>query len=73
MRHDLRNDETSTIPGTIQEDSPEISPHTDEVGDGTDKDHYMEPDVEAIWEQLSPTKINRRSTKYDIRHSAKPN
>ena len=26
MRHDLPYDETCTIPGTIQEDSPEISP-----------------------------------------------
>ena len=41
VRHDLQNDETCTIPGTIQEDSPGILPHTDEIGDGTDTDHYM--------------------------------
>ena len=44
VRHDILNDETCTIPGTLQEDSPEILPHTDEVGDGTGTDHYMEPD-----------------------------
>ena len=73
MRHDLPNNETCTIPGTIQEDSPEIFPHTDEVGDGTDTDHYMEPDAELNVEPLSPTDINPRSTKYDLRHNLKPN
>ena len=39
VRHDLPNEETCTTPGTIREDSPEIFPHTDETGDGTDSDH----------------------------------
>ena len=73
VRHDLQNDKTCTIPGTIQEDSPEILPHTDEIGDGTDTDHYMEPDAEASSEQLSPTDINLRRTKYDLRRNLKPN
>ena len=73
VRHDLTNDETCTIPGTIQEESPEILPHTDEIGDGTDTDHYMEPDAEVDVEPFSPTNINPRSTKYDLRHILKPN
>ena len=73
VRHDLSNDETSTFPGTIQEDSPEILPHTDEIGDGTDMDHYMEPDAEVNVEPLSPTDNNPRSTKYDLRHIPQPN
>ena len=39
LRYDLPNDETCTIPGTIQEDSADIFPHTYKVGDGTDTDH----------------------------------
>ena len=57
----------------IHEDSPEIFPHTDEVGDGTDTDHYMEPDEETNLEQLSPTDVNPRSTKYDLRYNLNPN
>ena len=72
MRHDSPYDERCIIPGTIQEDSPEILPHTDEVGDGTDTDHYMEPDAEANSEQLSPADVNPRSTNYDLRHKPKP-
>ena len=67
VRHDLQHDETCTIPGTIQEDSAEILPHTDEIGDGTDIDHYMELDAEESSEQLSLTDIIPGSTKYDLR------
>ena len=73
VRLDLPLDEKCTIPGTMQEDSPEKFPHTDEFGDGSGTDHYMEPDVEAISEQLSPTDVNTRSTKYDLRHNPRPN
>ena len=73
MRHDLPNDKTSKIPRTIQEDSPDTFPHTDEVGDGRDTNQRMEPDAEANSEQLSPTGVNSGSTKYDIRHNPKPN
>ena len=58
VTHDLPDDETIKIPGTIQEDSPEILPYTDEIGDGNDTDDYMEPDAEASSEQLSPIDIN---------------
>ena len=54
VRHDLPNDETWTIPGTIEEDSSEILPHRDEIGDGTVTDQHMEPDAETSSEQLSP-------------------
>ena len=73
VRHDLPTGETYTTTGTIQEDSPLIFPHTDEVGDGTDTDHYMAPDAKAESEQLSATNVNPRSTKYDLRHNRKPN
>ena len=73
VRNDLPNEETCTIPGTIQQNSPEILPHTDEIGDGTDTDHYMEPDAEVDVEPFSPSNINPRSTKYDLRHNPKPN
>ena len=52
---------------------PEIFPHTDKVGDGTDTDHHLEPDAETNSEQLSPTDVKRRSTRYDLRHNPKPN
>ena len=73
VKHDLPNDETCTIPGTIQEDSPEIYPHTDEIFDGFDTDQHMEPDAKISSEQLSPTDINPSSTKNDLRHNPKPN
>ena len=38
LRHGLANDETCTIPGTIQEVSPEIFPQTDEISGATDTD-----------------------------------
>ena len=72
VRHDLPKDETCTIPGTIQEDSPDILPHSDETSDGTDTDHYMEPDAEVNVEPFSPTNINPRSTRYDLRHNPAP-
>ena len=73
VRQDLPNNETCTTPGTKQGGSPEIFSHIDEVGDGTDTDHYMEPDEEANLEQPSPTDVSPRSTKYDVHHNHKPN
>ena len=58
VSHDLLTDETCTIPGTLQEDSPEILPHRDEIGDGTGTDHYMEPDAEVDVEPFSPSNTN---------------
>ena len=73
MRRDLANDETYISPGTIQDAPPEIFPHTDEIGDGTDLDHFMEPDADINSEQLSPTIAIHRSTKYDPRQIPKLN
>ena len=73
LRHDLPNDETCTIRQVHQEDSPGILPHTDEIGDGTDTDHHMEPDAESSSQQLSLTNINPHSTKFDLSHNPKPN
>ena len=53
--------ETRSTPGTIQEDSPEIFPHTDEIDDGADTDHYMQPDADNSVEQIDPTPTNPRS------------
>ena len=60
-------------PGTIQEDSSEIFPHTDEIDDGTDTDHYMQPDADNSVEQIDPRPTNHRSSKYDLRHNPRPN
>ena len=73
MRHDPPNYETCTIPGTIQEDSPDILPHRDEMGDGTDTDHCMQPDADTSVEQIDPLPTKPRSSKYDLRHNARPN
>ena len=72
MRHDLPNDKTCASPGTIREDSSEVFPHTDEIGDGTDTDHYLKPQAEVNAEPVNPTDNNPRSTKYDLRHNPKP-
>ena len=66
-------DGTRSIPGTIQEDSSEILPHTDEIDDGTNTDHYMQPDADNSVEQINPTPTNPRSSKYDLRHNPRPN
>ena len=62
-------DETRSTPGTIQEDSSEILSHTDDIDDGTDTDHYMQPDADTSVEQIDPTPTNPRSSKYDLRHN----
>ena len=66
-------DETRSNPGTIQEDSSEIVPHTDDIDNGTDTDHYMQPDADTSVEQIDPTPTNPRSSKYDLRHNPRPN
>ena len=44
--------------GTIREISPKIFPQTDRSYDGTDTDHYMQPDADTTAEQLDPTPTN---------------
>ena len=43
------------------------------MADGTDTDHYMQPDADNSVEQINPTPTNPRSSKYDLRHNPKPN
>ena len=57
---------------TIRENSPEIIPQTDRSYDGTDRDHYMQPDADASVDQPDPTPTNPRSPKYDLRYNPKP-
>ena len=66
-------DETKSTPRPIQEDSSEILPHTDDIDDATDTDHYMQPDADTSEEQIDPTLTNPHSSKYDLRHNPKPN
>ena len=61
-----------TTPGTIREISPEIFLQTDRSCDGTDTDHYMQPDVDTSVEQPDPTPTNHWSSKIDRRHNPKP-
>ena len=73
MRHDLANDETCIIPGTLQVGSPVTFPTTDWLCDGKNTDHNMEPDAEASLEQPKSTSANPRCRKYQLRHNHTPN
>ena len=72
-RPEEATNETKSSPGTIQEDSSEIFPHTDDIDDGTDTDHYMQPDADTSVEQIDPTPIHPRSSTLDLRHNPRPN
>ena len=61
-----------STPETMRESSSEIIPQVDKSYDGTDTDHYMQPDADASAEQLDPTPTNPRSSKYDLCHNPKP-
>ena len=56
-------DETRSTPGTIQEDSSDTLPHTDKIEDGTNTDHYMQPDADTRGKQIDPMPTNPRSAK----------
>ena len=73
VRPEAVADETRSTPGTTQEDFSEILPHTDDIDDGTDTDHYMLLDADTSVEQIDPTPANPRSSKYDLRHNPRPN
>ena len=66
-------DETRSTPGTIQEDSSEILLHTNDIADGSDTDHYMQPDADISVEEIDPTPTNPCSSKIDLRHNPRPN
>ena len=73
VRSEETADEMRTTPGTIRENSPEIVPQIDRSYDGTDTDHYMQPDADTSVEQPDPTPTNPRSSRFDLRHNPKPN
>ena len=60
-------DETRSTPGTIQDDSSNFPPCADEIGDGANTDHHIQPDADNSKEQINPTPTNPRSSKYDLR------
>ena len=62
-----------STPGTIRENSPESIPQADRSYDGTDMDHYMQPDADTSVEQPDPTTANPRYSKYDLPNNATPN
>ena len=59
--------------GTIRENYPESIPQADRSYDGTDTDHYIQPDAETSVEQADPPPSNPRSSSYDLSHNPKPN
>ena len=67
VRSEEAADEMRSTPGTLRETSPEIIPQTDRSYDGTDTDHYMQPDADTSLEQPDSTPTNPRSSKYDLR------
>ena len=58
IRSKLANDEASTIAGIIPENCPEFAPRADGVSDGTDTDHYMEPNADSSSEQHNSTRTS---------------
>ena len=72
VRFEKEADKIRSTPGTIRESSPDIIPQADRSYDGTDTDHYMQPDADASVEQLDPMPTNPRSSKYDLRLNPKP-
>ena len=73
IRSDQAADEMRSTPGTRPENSLESIPQPDTTYDGRDVDHDTKPDADTSVEQLDPTPINPRSSKYDLRHNPKPN
>ena len=61
-----------STPETTHECSPEIFPQTAEVNDVTDTYPLMEPNVEPSSDQPENSTTNPRSSKYKLRHNAKP-
>ena len=73
IRSEETADEKRNTPGTIRENSPEIIPQLHRSYDERDIDHDTQPDADASVEQPDSTTTNPRSSKYDLRHTPKPN
>ena len=65
-------DEMRSTPGTRPEKSTEITPQPHRLYDEMDMNHNMQLDADTSVEQLHPTPINPRSSKYDSRYKPKP-
>ena len=63
VRSEKAASEMKSTPGTTRGSSPEIIPLVDDSYDGTDMDHYMQPDADTIVEEIDPTPTNPRSSK----------
>ena len=62
-----------STPGIKRKNSTGIVLQTDRSYDGTDTDHYLQPDADTSVEQLDPTLTNPRCSNYDLGHNPKPN
>ena len=63
IRFEELADVMRSTPGTVRQNSPEITPQPDLSYGGTDTDHYMQRDADTSVEQLDPTPTNPRSSK----------
>ena len=54
VQFELANDKASTIPGTIQESSPEDFLQAEGCCDGSDTEHYVEMKRIRVWSSISP-------------------
>ena len=72
VRSEEAADEMRSTPGTKREESSEVIPQVDNSCDGTDTDHYTQPDADTSVEQIDPTPTNTRSSKYNVRHKPRP-
>ena len=64
VRSEKAAHETRSIPGATRENSPEFILQVDNSYDGTDTDHYIQPDADTSVEQIEPTPTNPRRPKY---------
>ena len=72
LQSDFSTEEMRNTPGNPHLCSPDIFPHTDELGDVTDTCPHMEPDADTSSEQPQNSPTNPRSSKYNLRHNPKP-
>ena len=73
----VRSGKAADERGALQEQykrTPQIfPPRADEIDDGADTDHHIQPDADNSVQQIDPTPTNPRSSKYDLRHNPRPN
>ena len=69
---DLSTEEAWSTPETARECSREVFPQKEDLCNVTDTYPYMELDAETTSEQPNKSPTNSRSSKYSLRHNAKP-